>query len=92
MYFESLAELARARVLAFAKAFQVMRCGRDGCCGWREVYACDFAGDFEGGVGVGGESAKRVELVGWLVLWILGLEEGSIGQFERRKSLSEIWE
>jgi hypothetical protein len=58
------------------KAFQVVRCGRDECCGRREVYACDFAGDLESGVGVGGEIAKRVELVGWLVL-----EEGSNGAF-----------
>jgi hypothetical protein len=74
------------------RAFQVVRCGRDGCCGWREVYACDFAGDLEGGVGVGGESAKRVELGRWLVMWIIGLEKGSMGQSERWKSLSEMWE
>jgi hypothetical protein len=53
---------SRSRVLAFAKGVSSYELSRDGCCGWREVYACDFAGDFKGGVGFGGESAKRVEL------------------------------
>jgi hypothetical protein len=51
MYFQSLAIISSP---GFREgAFQIMRWSRDECCGWREVNACDFAGDFKSGVGRG---------------------------------------